>query len=145
MSTTPAATDLRTRTGHCLCGSISYRFDARPEAVVVCHCGHCQRHTGSAFSVNVLVARESLEIKGAPKAFRTTGTENGNPRDRLFCGDCGTPVFTVLHERPDLLIVKAGTLDDPSGIEPSAEVWRRRAQDWVGTSGDRPRFEGDAK
>jgi hypothetical protein len=145
MSTTDVAPHRGTRTGHCLCGSIRYRFDAQPEAVVVCHCGHCQRHTGSAFSVNILVARDSLTIEGEPRSYQTTGVENGNLRDRQFCGDCGTPVFTVLHERPALVIVKAGTLDDPTGLEPTAEVWRRRAQGWVEPGEHRAQFDGDAK
>jgi hypothetical protein len=133
------------RTGHCLCGSISYAFDAEPEAVVLCHCAHCRRNSGSAFSVNVMVARDRLEIKGTPKSYQTIGVENGNLRDRLFCGDCGTPIFTILHERPDLVIVKAGTLDDSTGLKPGVEVWCRRAQDWVEPSPDRVRFDGDAK
>ncbi|MGW3860646.1 GFA family protein [Streptomyces sp. NPDC005047] len=145
MSTLDTASGPRTRTGHCLCGAISYQFNAEPVAVVVCHCGHCQRHTGSAFSVNVLGPRDSLQIEGAPRAVQTTGAENGNLRDRQFCGGCGTPIFTVLHEQPDLVIVKAGTLDDHAGIEPSAEVWRRRAQGWVEPAAHRPLFDGDLK
>ncbi|OZM77985.1 GFA family protein [Pseudonocardia sp. MH-G8] len=132
------------RSGRCLCGSISYQYTGEPDAVIVCHCGHCQRHTGSAFSVNVLVPRDRIEITGTPKSYQTTGAENGNLRDRLFCRDCGTPILTVLHERPDTVIVKAGTLDDPRGLECSAEVWWRRAQDWIEPHPNRPRFEGDA-
>lgn len=133
-----------TRTGHCLCGAISYRVTARPEAVVLCHCDDCQRHTGSAFSENVLVAREAVEISGAPESYQTTGTENGQVRDRFFCGDCGTPIFTVLHERPELILVKGGTLDDRGGLAPGAEVWGRRARDWIAPDPARPRFDGDA-
>lgn len=133
------------RTGHCLCGAISYQFTAAPDLVVLCHCADCQRHSGSAFSVNILVAADSLEIVGTPKNHQTVGAENGNLRDRLFCGDCGTPIFTIMHERPELVIVKAGTLDDPQGLKPSAEVWVRRAQDWIEPSPDRVRFDGDAK
>ena len=145
MSTTDTTTVEGRRTGHCLCGAISYHFDGEPETVVLCHCLDCQRHTGSAFSVNVLVPRASLEISGVPKSHRTTGTENGNLRDRLFCGDCGTPILTVLHERPDLIIVKAGTLDETSGIEPDVEIWSRRAQNWFGAQSTRPRVDGDPK
>jgi hypothetical protein len=36
------------------------------EAVVLCHCDDCRRRTGAAFSVNVLVAREVVEITGRP-------------------------------------------------------------------------------
>jgi len=28
-----------------------------------------------------------------------------------------------MHERPDILIVKVGTLDDRTGLNPAAEVW----------------------
>ena len=135
---------MRTTSGRCLCGSVSYRFDARPDATVLCHCDDCQRHSGAAFSVNVLVPREAVRITGTPRSYQTTGSENGELRDRLFCGDCGTPIFTVMHERPGLMIVKAGTLDDRSGLNPSAEVWWRRAQDWIEPSPDRVRFDGDA-
>lgn len=145
MSSTDTAATSRVRTGHCLCGSISYRFDAEPELVVLCHCDDCQRHTGSAFSENVLVPRDSVEIKGTPRSHQTVGTENGALRDRMFCGDCGTPIFTVLHERPEVLIVKGGTLDDRTGLAPAAEVWWRRAQDWIEPNPARTRFEGDAK
>jgi hypothetical protein len=133
------------RSGHCLCGSISYRFDAEPETVVLCHCDDCQRHSGAAYSVNVLVARNALKVAGTPRSYRTIGSENGNSRERLFCGDCGSPIFTILHERPDLVIVKSGTLDDRAGLDPSADVWWRRAQDWLVPHPTRARFDGDAK
>ena len=132
------------RSGHCLCGTISYRFDSEPEAVVLCHCDDCQRHSGAAFSVNVLVARNTLDINGVPKSYQTIGSENGHLRERLFCGDCGTPIFTVLTERPEVMIIKAGTLHDRTGLDPAAEVWWRRAQDWVVPHPTRPRFDGDA-
>ena len=132
-----------TRTGHCLCGAISYRFEGDPLAVVLCHCDDCQRHSGAAFSINVIVPRPALEIDGSPRVHATTGTENGNPRERLFCGDCGSPMFTMLAEQPEIAIVKAGTLDDRSGLVPTAELWGRRAHEWMGASPDRARFEGD--
>jgi hypothetical protein len=132
------------RSGHCLCGSVTYRYDAQPETVVLCHCDDCQRHTGSAFSVNVLIARDTLEINGKTNNHQTTGTENGQLRDRLFCAACGTPILTIMHERPDIAIVKAGTLDDRTGLAPTVDVWWRRAQDWVQPSPDRIRFDGDA-
>nr|WP_308204486.1 GFA family protein [Glycomyces harbinensis] len=89
-------------------------------------------------------AARGIADRGGPRSYRTVGSENGNLRDRQFCGDCGTPIFTVLHERPDVVIVKAGTLDDTSGLRPAAEVWWRRAQDWLEPDAARPRFEGDA-
>lgn len=132
------------RTGHCLCGAIRYRFDVPPHAVVLCHCDDCQRHSGGAFSVNVLVARDALTVDGVPRSWQTIGSENGHRRERQFCAECGTPIFTILAERPEVVIVKAGTLDDRSGLAPTAEVWWRRHQDWITPDLARPRFDGDA-
>ena len=36
--------------GGCLCGSIRYTCDAEPALTANCHCKHCQRQSGSAFS-----------------------------------------------------------------------------------------------
>jgi hypothetical protein len=38
-------------TGGCLCGQVRYSANAEPAFVGVCHCKHCQKQTGSAFSV----------------------------------------------------------------------------------------------
>ncbi len=52
-------------------------------------------------------------------------------------------MFTMLAEQPEIAIVKAGTLDDRSGFAPTAEIWCQRAHEWVDTSQNRVRFEGD--
>jgi hypothetical protein len=38
-------------TGGCLCGQVRYSANAEPAFVGVCHCTHCQKQTGTAFSV----------------------------------------------------------------------------------------------
>ena len=38
-----------TRTAHCCCGALRVQVFADPNAVGVCHCGECQRRTGSVF------------------------------------------------------------------------------------------------
>ena len=40
-----------TRTAHCSCGALRVEVSADPDAVGVCHCGECQRRTGSVFGV----------------------------------------------------------------------------------------------
>jgi len=52
-------------------------------------------------------------------------------------------MFTMLAEQPEIAIVKAGTLDDRSGLVPTAELWCRRGHEWVGSSPDRARFDRD--
>jgi hypothetical protein len=41
---------------------------------------------------------------------------------------------------PDVIIIKAGTLDDPSGLQPAMEIYCDSAQPWVQLGGERTRF-----
>jgi hypothetical protein len=48
--------------GGCLCGSVRYSSEAEPVMTAVCHCKHCQRQSGSAFSPLVAVQKGTLDI-----------------------------------------------------------------------------------
>ncbi|HMD52767.1 MAG TPA: GFA family protein [Solirubrobacteraceae bacterium] len=123
-------------TGHCLCGSVTYRADAEPIAQAVCHCTDCQRQSGTAFSVVVGVPRAALTIEGSTLAsFTTKGEEHGSDTERSFCSACGSPIVSVIAAAPEMAFLKVGTLDDASWVEPGIEVWSRSAQPWA------PHFE----
>jgi hypothetical protein len=122
--------------GRCLCGSVQYSADADPVVQAVCHCTDCQRQTGSPFSVVVGVPRAALTVAGSTLAsFATTGEDHGGDTQRSFCSACGSPVFSIAAVAPELALIKAGTLDDASWLEPAVEVWTSSAQPWS------PRFE----
>jgi hypothetical protein len=127
-------------TGRCLCGGVTYSADADPLVQGVCHCTDCQRQTGNPFSVIVGVPSGAFTCSGDSLAsFTTTGEDHGGETQRNFCSACGSPLFSVSPAMPDLVFLKAGSLDDASWIEPGAEVWTRSAQPWT------PRFEGAAR
>jgi hypothetical protein len=126
--------------GHCLCGSIRYSTDADPVVQAVCHCTDCQRQTGSPFTVVVGVPRAALTLEGDTLAsFTTIGEDHGGETERSFCSACGSPIFSVAAVAPELALLKAGTLDDGSWLEPALEVWTNSAQPWS------PRFERTAR
>lgn len=116
--------------GHCLCGSITYECDAEPIMTGICHCTDCQRQGGSAFSINVGVPRNELNINGEVKIVETARDEGGTGY-RHFCGDCGSPIFSVLSVADEIAWIKAGTLNDASWLEPEIEAWTRSAQPWA--------------
>ncbi|WP_354697953.1 GFA family protein [Paraconexibacter sp. AEG42_29] len=130
-------------TGHCLCGQITYQADAEPALVANCHCTDCRRQTASAFSTVVGVPAPSFTVTGGELAeFITTGTDHGQPTQRKFCGSCGTPIVSVSSAMPDLVFIKAGSLDDPTVVEPQLEVWTESAlQQWaIGEGSGKPAF-----
>jgi|SRR5439155_14084455 len=50
------------RQGGCACGSVRYRLTSDPLFTHCCHCLNCQRQTGSAFVVNVLIEADRMEL-----------------------------------------------------------------------------------
>ena len=118
--------------GHCMCGSITYSCDAEPVATAVCHCTECQRQTGTAFSLVVVVPRDALRVEGDTlSTYTTVGDDSGQEVARQFCGACGSPIVSLPDAMPQMAIVKAGTLDDRSWLEPQVHVWCDSAQPWV--------------
>lgn len=127
-----------TISGHCVCGAVTYSAPAgtEPMMTAICHCDDCKRSSGAPFSLNVVIDRDVLELRGdALKTFKTVGADTGLPRERMFCGDCGSQVLTVLDEAQEMAIIKAGTLDDASWVQPEMEVFTECAQPWVHDEG----------
>lgn len=123
------------QTGSCLCGKVSYEISGDVLAVALCHCDHCQRQSGGAFSTNLVVQPDQLSVSGDLAVYEDRGrTGDGVYVLRKFCGDCGSPIVSELTG-PGILAVKAGTLDDRSGVEPTVQVWCDEKQPWVDLPG----------
>ncbi|MBA68160.1 MAG: aldehyde-activating protein [Rhizobiales bacterium] len=131
------------RPGQCLCGTVRYRLKAAPIVTAVCHCKHCQRQAGSAFSVVVVAPAASVEIEGELKTYRDTA-DSGAALDRRFCPNCGSAMFSVQPDQPGTIIIKAGSFDETGWLKPVAHVWCNSAQPWVEISGKVAKFPGNA-
>jgi hypothetical protein len=124
------------RTGRCLCGKVTYTLEGDLLATAVCHCDHCQRQGGSAFSVNLVAHESQLTIDGELSTFDETGERNDAVYvRRRFCPACGSPIVSELALTPGIIAVKAGTLDDKSDVQPTIEAWCVDRQPWVELTG----------
>ncbi len=119
-----------TATGRCLCGKIKYEIEGDPAVTAVCHCTSCQRQSGAAFSVNLMIQEGQLSLDGDLETFEETA-DSGNKVYRRFCGTCGSPILSALEGMPGMVAIKSGTLDDTSGLQPAVQVWCDSKQDWV--------------
>lgn len=120
------------RTGRCLCGQVTYELTGDLLATAVCHCDHCQRQSGGAFSVNLVAHESQLTLTGELATYVETGeNDDGEYVYRRFCATCGSPVVSELAQSAGVLAVKAGTLDDRSDVRPTVEVWCVDRQPWV--------------
>jgi len=130
-------------TGRCLCGAVRFAFDHAPLAARACWCRDCQYLSSGNASVNVIFRRVGLTLHGEPLAFESTA-DSGTRMRRRFCDRCGTPLFSEAADAPDLMVVRAGALDDPGLARPGGTIWTRSAPAWGLVHPDLPRCEGQA-
>ena len=124
-----------TRTAHCCCGALRIEASADPDAVGVCHCGECQRTTGSVFSVSAFFKRENVRAEGPSKIYARDGQEGRKVRMH-FCPTCGTTVFWESDLRPDHIGVAVGAFHDPNFPPPTVSVWEESKHGWVAFTHD---------
>ncbi len=123
---------MATLDGSCLCGKITYSCAAEPVATAACHCTDCQKQTGTSFSIIVAVPADALRIEGdSLSSFTTVGTDTGQEVHRQFCRECGSPIASVAEAMPQVVFIKAGTLNDTSWLDPQMQVWCESAQPWI--------------
>lgn len=129
--------------GGCLCGQASYTVDAQPLATALCHCRHCQKQSGSAFAVNIVVPTRAVDLKGELKTYDDVA-DSGAILHRRFCPECGSPLFSIMAGAPKITIIKAGTLNDVSELKPQFQIWCDSAQPWIERDQKLREFAGNA-
>ena|SRR5947209_5568863 len=128
------------REGGCACGSVRYRLTDEPLFVHCCHCLNCQRQTGSAFVINVLIETDRVELlAGEPQAAEVP-RDDGSAQRIYRCPDCQVAVYSK-YTWPQLRFVRAGTLDDPSSVSPDVHIFTLSKVAWVELPPDVPAFE----
>ena len=118
-------------TGGCQCGDIRYEVLGVPQQVVVCHCTDCQRQSGSAFGMTLVVNETDFRLtQGEPKTY-VLKSDAGRAKLGAFCPGCGTRIYHKPEWRKGRVSVKPGTLDDTSRLTPDRHIWTASKQPWV--------------
>ncbi len=118
-------------TGGCLCGAVRYELSAPMLFGGFCYCTDCRKSSG-VHAASMAVPEAALTITGETREFSKIGG-SGHPVARVFCPTCGSPILSK-GGRPGVVMLKAGTLDDPEYFKPMASIYTSRAPSW-----DKPR------
>lgn len=116
-------------TGGCACRAIRYEIRAEPIRMLKCHCRDCQRASGSAYAALMVVPKETFRVEGELRYFELIGG-SGMPISRSFCPQCGSPVVVMLAAVPEVVVIQAASLDDPSRFTPTYELFTSCAHPW---------------
>ena len=127
------------REGGCSCGAIRYRLTDEPLFTHCCHCLNCQRQTGSAFVINLLIEAERVEVAGDPTPVDVP-RDDGSFQRVYRCPTCEVAVFSE-YTWPEIWFVRGGTLDDPASVAPDVHIFTKSKLPWVVLPESVPAFE----
>jgi hypothetical protein len=128
------------RTGACLCGTVSFRISGDFESFFLCHCARCRKDTGSAFAANLFSSTAEiawLSGRDSVKTYRVPATRH----ERSFCAECGSALPCV-QANGALLVVPAGSLDGALDMRPDAHICFADRAQWDSRLDDIPKMDG---
>jgi hypothetical protein len=107
------------KTGHCMCGAVSFVATEMAGNFSRCHCKMCQRWVGGPYN-GVQVDTDNLTLTGANNISVFTSS---NFAERVNCKVCGSPVFWRLTAGPYVgrTSIALGLLDDTDGMVMTSE------------------------
>ncbi|MEE4192733.1 MAG: GFA family protein [Halieaceae bacterium] len=116
--------------GCCQCGQVQLNLSGAPLFIYVCHCLDCQKRTGSAFSMGLVMAADHVAVAGDLTPWTRT-SDDGHSNTRHSCSQCGNIIYGDSSATPGLWKLQAGLLEDTSQLRPNIHLWTRRKQAWV--------------
>lgn len=127
-------------TGSCLCGSVAFRISGPIDTFFACHCSRCRKDTGSAFAATLFSTTAQLvwlSGRECVRSYRVPDTRH----QRSFCKLCGSALPDTQSDGT-LLVVPAGSLDDPVGLPTPAHICMASRAAWDVDLEHCPRLDG---
>lgn len=126
--------------GSCLCGAVAFEVTGPFDAFFLCHCGRCQKDTGSAHAANLFSSSAKLVwLKGEDHV--TTFQLPETRHQKSFCATCGS-ALPAIQENGALLVVPAGSLDTDVSIKPIAHICCADRAIWDEALENIPKMDG---
>lgn len=126
--------------GGCLCGAVRYTIDSKPIVTRECWCKLCQKLASGNATINMAFPKDDISITGELSDYASVA-DDGNKMHRLFCPSCGVHLFSEAEERPNMIVVRAGTLDDAELINIEGIIWTSTAPSWARLNPNVPHCE----
>jgi hypothetical protein len=124
--------------GSCQCGSVRYEIEGELGPILFCHCGRCRKANGAAFQAAAGISPDQLHLLSGQDAM--VDYESSPGVYRVFCGRCGSPLFSKRDAMPELLRLRLGTLDTPVTAKPTAHIFVAEKAEWYDICDDLPQY-----
>lgn len=116
--------------GGCNCSAVRYVVRRQPLTCYICHCHLCQKRTGSAFSMSLVLPADGVEVIEGEAATSERIRPDGGINRSYECANCDSRLWTAREGAPTVNL-RVGTLDVTEQVRPVAQMWVSSAQAWA--------------
>jgi len=123
--------------GSCLCGGVRYEYHGQIQEISMCHCSQCRKAQGSAFvAVSPIESARFRIVSGADllKEFRAVPL-----KARVFCSNCGSPLYSARDDRPDVKRLRLGTVETPFECQNTYHIFTGSKASWHDITDSNPK------
>ena len=125
--------------GKCLCGKVEIKIKGDITDIIHCHCSLCRKNSGTAFATNGFINATDLEITSGKNSLSQFSFKPG--RDRHFCTNCGSPVYSSNAQDPTRYRIRVGILDTDIVERPISHNFVSSKANWEDLDAKLPRYD----
>jgi hypothetical protein len=123
--------------GSCLCGGVTYTLTEPLRPSVSCHCTQCRKTSGHFWSSTQVPADQLTVTSDTTLQWFQSSTE----AKRGFCNTCGASLFWVHDGDGGAISIGSGTIDGPSGLSTSKNIFTAYKGDYYDIADNVPQRE----
>lgn len=122
-----------TRTGHCLCGAVTFETRGPPRFISNCHCESCRRASSAPSVTWAGFKDEQVTLIGDG----LTAFASSVDVKRFFCGTCGSPMAFRGEKWSGETHIPVCAFDAPEDLAPTGDHFEEEKLPWAGLLGRR--------
>jgi len=126
--------------GSCLCGGVHYKYDGEIQEISMCHCAQCRKAQGTAFvAVGSVESAKFQLVSGSALLKQYRSSPN---KIRVFCSNCGSPLYSELDGKPQVKRLRLGTIDTAFTSKNKFHIHAASKAPWHEIIDDYPQYPG---
>jgi hypothetical protein len=124
--------------GQCLCGAVKIAIYGSIKDIIHCHCSLCRKSSGTAYATNGFVSSAEFSVIQGEQLLKAFSLKQG--RQRHFCSNCGSPVYSSSAADPSRVRIRLGILDSDITERPVSHNFVSSKANWDDLDAELPRY-----
>lgn len=122
--------------GSCLCGAVRYEYAGEIAEISMCHCSQCRKAQGTAYIAVSPVESAKFRITAGAEVLKEY--RSMPIKARVFCSNCGSPIYSARDDLPDIKRLRIGTIDTPFTCANQYHIFVGSKAPWHEITDDHP-------